>query len=112
MVEVAGEEHERAKSRFTLWSLFCICVAILLFSAATSKAWNAPVIMAQNGLLSNKWLLLAAIGIEIAFAVLIFALRDRVAWLLIVGLYSVFLIAAGLFTGCHLLYDLVRVARH
>lgn len=95
MVGVAGKEHERVKSRSTLWNLFCIFVAILLFSAATAKVWNVPVIMAQNGLLSNKWLLLAAIGIELASAVLIFALRDRIAWWLIVGLFSVFFVAAG-----------------
>jgi hypothetical protein len=53
------------------------------------------MIMAQNGLLSNKWLLLATIGIELASAVLIFTLRDRLAWWLIVGLFSVFLIAAS-----------------
>jgi hypothetical protein len=79
----------------SLWIPFCICVAILLVTAAALKAWNAPAVMAKDGLLSSKWVLMAAIGLELAVAVLILSMRDRIAWWLTVGLFSIFIVAAS-----------------
>lgn len=95
MAEVADNEPEPSDVKFSLWIPFCICVAILLVTAAALKAWNAPAVMAKDGLLSSKWVLMAAIGLELSVAVLILSLRDRIAWRLIVGLFSVFLVAAS-----------------
>lgn len=95
MAEVIGNEQKPSDVRFSLWIMFCICVTILLITAAALKAWNAPAVMAKDGLLSTNWLLMAAIGLELAVAVLILLLRDRIAWRLIVGLFSVFLVAAS-----------------
>jgi hypothetical protein len=95
MAEVADNEPEPSTVRLSPWILFCTIVATLLVTAAALKAWSSPVIIAKEGILSSNWVLMAAIGLELAVAVLIVILRDRIAWWLIVGLFSVFLAAAS-----------------
>lgn len=83
------------------WMVYSLSVATLLFVAAAMKAWNAPKILATDGLLSNEWLLTTAIGVEAVFVVLIVGLPPRMARILIVVVFGCFASAASyaLFSG-------------
>lgn len=83
------------------WMAYSLSVATLLIVAAAMKAWNAPNILAMDGLLSTQWLLTTAIGVEAVVAVLIVRLPPRMARILIVVVFGCFASVASyaLFSG-------------
>jgi len=72
------------------WMIYSISVATLLFVAVAMKAWNTPKILATEGVLSNEWLLTAAIGVEAVIVVLIVGLPPRMARILVVVVFGCF----------------------
>lgn len=70
-------------------------IALPLIAATGLKACNVPAFSAKDGLLANKSVLIAAVGLEMAVGNLILALRDRTAWWLTIGLFSAFPVTAS-----------------
>lgn len=89
-----GEHVLEASGRSRVWSAYCVAVASILIVAAGMKAWNAPKMLATDGLLADEWLLPMAIAIEAGVAVLIVGLSPRLARILIVGLFGCFAVVA------------------
>ena len=76
------------------WPLRFPIAALLLFAAA-AKVVNAPIILAGDGLLASRPLLLAAIAFEAAAGMYLLIGNERRAWLLALGTFSVLAASAG-----------------
>jgi hypothetical protein len=91
------ESHESSRSRPALvsWSYLRIAVAALLLIAVVAKVQDITRILAGEGLLSSKPLLLTAIGIESALAVYLLIGDRRWSWRLTIALFSIFTVISG-----------------
>lgn len=70
------------------WRTYRWLPALVLFCAATFKAFNAPQLLAGEGLLSSVWLLLPTIFAEGAASVLLVVLHERLAYKLSIVLFT------------------------
>lgn len=74
----------------TAWKYFRFCVAALLMIAAGAKVANLTEILESGGLLSNRWLLTLAIGVEAGVAVFLLLNNTFASWAVTAGLFLIF----------------------
>lgn len=72
------------------WTYLRVLVAVVLSIAAIAKLFNMTQILAGSGLLSNRWLLTLAIGVEIGVAVFLLLNNTIESWAVTGGLFLVF----------------------
>jgi hypothetical protein len=73
----------------------------LLGVAAVAKAWQAPILLRGDGILSNPFLLDAVIVFEVVAAAIVLVSSFRVCWWMIVAVFGSFSVvsAIALLTG-------------
>ena len=95
VIQFDRTDVDSSRSPVISWSTVRIPIAGLLLVAAVVKAQEITGILAGDGLLSSRPLLLAAIGIEAALAVYLLFGDHRWSWRSAIAIFSVFAVTSG-----------------